>query len=207
VHVCSSPKIIHRDIKTANILLDSNMNGKLADFGLSRMTMDEEATHVTTAVKGTFGYLDPEYFSTKKLTEKSDVYSFGVVLLEIICGRQPIDLKVAEEEVNIIRWVTPYLLKMDENGSIITEIIDKRLGEDYDMKSITLVAKVAMRCVQADPSSRPSASEVVEQLKQAVKIENKASISEEIVIESGDLTKREGMEWGENSTNLSNVGR
>jgi hypothetical protein len=98
--------------------------------------------------------------------------------------------------------VTPYLLEMDENGSIITEIIDKRLGEDYDMKSITLVAKVAMRCVQADPSSRPSASEVVGQLKQAVKIENKASISEEIGVESGDLTKREGMEWGENNTNL-----
>jgi len=68
VHVCSSPKIIHRDIKTANILLDSNMNGKLADFGLSRMTIDEKATHVTTAVKGTFGYLDPEYIPHLYLT-------------------------------------------------------------------------------------------------------------------------------------------
>lgn len=115
LHVGCTPKIIHRDIKTANILLDNNLNGKLADFGLSKMTIDEQATHVTTAVKGTFGYVDPEYFVTQMLTEKSDVYSFGVVLLEIICGRQPVDVKLPTEEVNIIRWVTPYVLEMDEN--------------------------------------------------------------------------------------------
>eukprot|EP00253_Pinus_taeda_P008326 PITA_08326 len=204
LHIGCIPKIIHRDIKTANILIDSNMNGKLADFGLSRTTIDEKATHVTTAVKGTLGYLDPEYFNTQMLTEKSDVFSFGVVLLEIICGRKPIDLTVAEEDVNIIRWVTPYLLDMDKNACITTKIIDKRLGsEGSNMKSITRVAKVAMRCVEAQPSSRPSVSDVVEELKKALKIENEASISEEIRVEGGDSSKGEG----NNTFNISKAGR
>lgn len=136
MHVVCTPKIIHRDIKTANILLDSNFNGKLGDFGLSRVWINGEASHVTTMVKGTAGYLDPEYithitctdfaiflilmellaflsnplffnryFSTERLTDKSDVYSFGVVLLEIICGRPPIDAKLSVDKLNIIRWV------------------------------------------------------------------------------------------------------
>lgn len=105
LHVNCSPRIIHRDVKSANILLDANLNGKLADFGLSRMTIDEDASHVTTTVKGTAGYLDPEYFNTQMLTEKSDVYSFGVVLLEMICGRRPIDPKLSEDEISLIRWV------------------------------------------------------------------------------------------------------
>jgi serine/threonine protein kinase len=220
LHVGSNPKIIHRDIKTANILLDSNMNGKLADFGLSRMTIDEEATHVTTAVKGTAGYLDPEYFITQMLTEKSDVYSFGVVLLEIICGRPPIDVKLPVDDVNIIRWVTPYIMEKDDNAGKITEIIDKRLAGSYNMKSITSVIMVAMRCVQSEPSSRPSVSEVVAVLKEAMNHENIASISisEEIDIASGDLlaapvcssldwSEPKVMEWSDNSANISKVGR
>jgi serine/threonine protein kinase len=220
LHVGSTPKIIHRDVKTANILLDNNLNGKLADFGLSRMTMEEGVTHVTTAVKGTFGYVDPEYFITQMLTEKSDVYSFGVVLLEIVCGRQPIDVKLPTEEVNMIRWVTPYVLKMDENPGKIAEIIDKRLHGNYDMKSINLVAKVAMRCVQAEPCFRPSVSEVVVELKNAMKHEDKASISisEQIDIGADDLlagpiylsvdsSEPKGMEWSDNSANISKMGR
>jgi len=220
LHVGCTPKIIHRDVKSANILLDSNMNGKLADFGLSRMTIDGEATHVTTAVKGTPGYLDPEYYSTQMLTEKSDVYSFGVVLLEIICGRQPIDVKLPVDEVNIIRWVTQYVVEMDENGGRIAEIIDKRLEGSYDLKSIIRVAKVAMRCVEAKPSLRPSVSEVVRELKKGMKIEEKASVSfsEEIGIDSAerlvtplylsiDPMERRGMEWSDNSSNIPKVGR
>jgi len=97
--------------------------------------------------------------------------------LEIICGRRPIDVKLPVDEVNIIRWVTQYVVEMDENGGIIAEIIDKRLEGSYDLKSITRVAKVAMRCVEAKPSLRPSASEVVRELKKAMKIEEKASVS------------------------------
>jgi serine/threonine protein kinase len=216
LHVGCTPKIIHRDIKTANILLDSNMNGKLADFGLSRMTNNEEATHVTTAVKGTIGYVDPEYHRTQMLTEKSDVYSFGVVLLEIICGRPPIDVSRPEHELNIIRWVTLYLMETDENGGIITEIIDQRLRGNYEIKSVIRVAKLAMRCVHVERSSRPNVSEVVAELKEAMKHEDKTctSISELFGIESGELmagqvetTKRRGMEWSDNSSNLPNAGR
>eukprot|EP00253_Pinus_taeda_P009510 PITA_09510 len=216
LHVGCAPKIIHRDIKTANILLDNDLNGKLADFGLSKMTTDGEATHVTTAVKGTAGYLDPEYFHTQMLTEKSDVYSFGVVLLEIVCGRQPIDLKLPVEQVNMIRWVKPYLVDND-NPSKIAEIIDKKLGGGYDITSITSVAKVAMRCVEAEPSSRPSMSEVVAELKEAIKQEDhRASVS--IIEEIGsvcsdvlsgpvsicvDSSGGGGIEWNDNNINVS----
>lgn len=187
LHIGCTPKIIHRDIKTANILLDRNFNGKLADFGLSRMTIDGEASYIITSVKGTFGYLDPEYFSTHLLTEKSDVYSFGVVLLEIICGRRPINVKLPGEQLNLIRWVTPYV-EMDENAAKMEEIIDKRLGRNYDMNSIIGVAKLAIRCVQAEPSCRPSIDEVVAKLKEAIKLEkDKDSLISEIDIEYEDL--------------------
>jgi len=192
------------------------MNGKLADFGLSRMTNNEEATHVTTAVKGTIGYVDPEYHRTQMLTEKSDVYSFGVVLLEIICGRPPIDVNRPEHELNIIRWVTLYLMETDENGGIITEIIDQRLRGNYEIKSVIRVAKLAMRCVHVERSSRPNVSEIVAELKEAMKHEDKTctSTSELFGIESGELsagqvetTKRRGMEWSDNSSNFPNAGR
>eukprot|EP00253_Pinus_taeda_P031601 PITA_31601 len=211
LHVGCNPKIIHRDVKTANILLDTNLNGKLADFGLSKMIIDGEATHVTTVVKGTFGYLDPEYFNTRMLTEKSDVYSFGVVLLEILSGRAPIDTNLPEEEINIVRWVTPHLQETDENGGKIIDVIDKRLCGGYDMKSVSNVAKIAMRCLQALPSRRPTVSEVVAELKEAIKVEEDKeciSIAEENGIQNGDVSnKREGMEWTDNSCNMSNVGR
>lgn len=109
--------------------------------------------------------------------------------------------------------MTPHLLDMDENGGKIIEIIDKMLRGGYDMKSMTRVAKIAMRCVQALPSSRPSVSEVVTELKEAMKHEDKdcISIAEEIGIHNGDLlvksSERKGMEWSDNSSNISKVGR
>jgi serine/threonine protein kinase len=208
LHQGCTPRIIHRDVKTANILLDSNMNGKLADFGLSRMTMDGEDSHVTTTVKGTPGYLDPEYFNTRMLTDKSDAYSFGVVLLEIICGRKPIDLRV--EEVNLIRWVTPYVERAGNSPCIMAEIIDKRLEANYCMESVTRVAKVAIRCVRAEPSSRPSVSEVVAELKEAIKLledDASTSISGDAGMESNDLQASPIMDWGDDSSNLLKEGR
>ncbi|KAH9326586.1 hypothetical protein KI387_006764, partial [Taxus chinensis] len=158
LHVKCTPKIIHRDVKTANILLGNDLSGKLADFGLSRTTVDGGASHVTTTVKGTAGYLDPEYFNTHMLTEKSDVYSFGVVLFEIICGRQPINVWLPEEEINLTRWATPYL--EDEDPNKLLEIVDNRLVSKYAIKSLSMVAKLAIRCVQPDPALRPTITQI-----------------------------------------------
>jgi len=165
LHVCCTPMIIHRDVKTTNIILDSDLNGKLGDFGLSMMTMDRKAP-IDTLVAGTYGYADPEYVMSGVLTQKSDVYSFGVVLLEIICGRKPINRTLPEEEKSLPEWVRNYV-GIKENPVKIVEIIDKKMDGNYNMKSITIVAKLALRCVEETSSSRPSMSEVVGELKEA----------------------------------------
>lgn len=98
--------IIHRDIKASNILITENLRAKVADFGFARLSDDPGATHISTQVKGTAGYMDPEYLRTYQLTEKSDVYSFGVLLVEMMTGRHPIELKRPIEERVTIRWVS-----------------------------------------------------------------------------------------------------
>ncbi|KAH9327675.1 hypothetical protein KI387_007853, partial [Taxus chinensis] len=124
LHMGCKPGIIHRDVKTSNILLNDRMEAKVADFGLSKTGPLEGATHISTLVKGTTGYLDPEYYTTHRLTEKSDVFSFGVVLLEIISGRRP--LPSTGEEGHISSWILDFLLKGD-----IESIADPALGKDY----------------------------------------------------------------------------
>ncbi|GLJ05674.1 hypothetical protein SUGI_0022790 [Cryptomeria japonica] len=116
LHVGCTAKIIHRDVKTSNILLDSELNGKLADFGISRVTGIGETSQIDTTIKGTPGYLDPMYYRTHILTDKSDVYSFGVVLFELICGRKPIDLKVSAGKTLLTEWVVSYA-GVDKDGA------------------------------------------------------------------------------------------
>ncbi|XP_076885266.1 putative LRR receptor-like serine/threonine-protein kinase At1g05700 [Bidens hawaiensis] len=153
-HGCK-PSIVHRDVKCSNILLNEKLQAKLADFGLSRAFTTEGATHVSTIIAGTPGYLDPEYFTTNRLTEKSDVYSFGVVLLELITGKPAIST-----DIYIVNWVK----SMVEKGSV-ENIIDPRLHGDFDVNTAWKVVELAMSCVGTSSVERPTMNDVVMDLK------------------------------------------
>ncbi|XP_042483204.1 probable LRR receptor-like serine/threonine-protein kinase At5g48740 [Macadamia integrifolia] len=165
LHNGSNPRIIHRDVKCSNILLDSEMNAKVCDFGLSKQVPRADVTHVTTLVKGTAGYLDPEYYSTQQLTQKSDVYSFGVVLLELICGREPLSHAGTPDTYNLVLWAKPYL----QAGTF--EIVDECLRGTFALESMKKAASVASRSVERDASQRPTMAEVLAELKEAYSIQ------------------------------------
>ncbi|KAL4571911.1 hypothetical protein LXL04_018678 [Taraxacum kok-saghyz] len=165
LHNGSDPRIIHRDVKSSNILLDADMNAKVCDFGLSKQVTQADASHVTTMVKGTAGYLDPEYYTTQQLTEKSDVYSFGVVLLELICGREPLRRTGSPDTFNLVLWAKPYL----QAGAF--EIVDESLKGTYDDESMRIAATIASRSVDRDPSQRPNIAQVLVDLKEAYNIQ------------------------------------
>ncbi|XP_015068470.1 probable LRR receptor-like serine/threonine-protein kinase At1g05700 [Solanum pennellii] len=165
-HGCQ-PSIIHRDIKSSNILLDDKFQAKLADFGLSRTLPTGEGSHVTTIIAGSPGYLDPDYYRTNKLTEKSDIYSFGVVLLEIITGRH---LLGKHDKIYVITWVNGMI---NDNGDV-SKVIDPRLGGQVDLNSAKRIVALAMACVSLEPTNRPAISLVVTIIKQCLRqmIEN-----------------------------------
>ncbi|GFZ20133.1 leucine-rich repeat protein kinase family protein [Actinidia rufa] len=165
LHNGSEPRIIHRDVKSSNILLDMEMNAKVCDFGLSKQVTQADATHVTTVVKGTAGYLDPEYYSTQQLTEKSDVYSFGVVLLELICGRKPLCHSGTPDSFNLVLWAKPYL----QAGAF--EIVDDSLKGTFDTESMRKAALIASRSVEREAPRRPTIAEVLSELKEAYSIQ------------------------------------
>ncbi|CAK9213890.1 unnamed protein product [Sphagnum troendelagicum] len=169
LHSGCNPIIIHRDVKTKNILLPSDMkNAKVADFGLSRLIYGENITHVTTNVKGTVGYLDPEYFTSECLSVKSDVYSFGVVLLEIISGRKAIDtMSLNREALNLCDWVRFNL----QEGNI-NEILDPIVkASNPNLDAIWKVVEIAIQCVEPKAIHRPIMTKVVEQLRVAITIQ------------------------------------
>ncbi|XWS20199.1 hypothetical protein CRYUN_Cryun31cG0079400 [Craigia yunnanensis] len=158
-HGCKPP-IIHRDVKSTNILLAENLKAKLSDFGLSKSF--EGGSHVSTVVAGTPGYLDPEYSTTNRLTEKSDVYSFGVVLLEIITNR-PVIARTIDEPTHISHWVGSML----SNGDI-ENIVDSRLQGDFEINSVWKAIEVAMACLSPASTKRPTMNQVVMELSQCL---------------------------------------
>ncbi|KAM3699579.1 hypothetical protein ACB098_05G035900 [Castanea mollissima] len=165
LHYGCKPPIIHRDVKTTNILLNENFHAKIADFGLSKMFPTDGITHVSTFnVGGTPGYLDPEFSLSYRLTEKSDVYSFGVVLLEIITSRPVIER--SDENIHISQWVRIMLDKGD-----IQNIVDPRLCGDFNVNSAWKAIEIAMACVSSTSTERPPMSEVVMKLKECLKSE------------------------------------
>jgi serine/threonine protein kinase len=166
LHTGSAKAIIHRDIKSANILLDEQYRAKVGDFGISKTGPDLDQTHVTTQVKGSFGYLDPEYYTTQQLTEKSDVYSFGVVLLEILCARPPIDTELPRKEVNLARWGME-MLKKGQLGKIIDKEISAAIRQDH----LELFGKIVAKCLSENSAERPSMEGVLKDLEHVLSLE------------------------------------
>lgn len=155
--------IIHRDVKTTNILLDSNFNVKVADFGLSRLSLSD-LTHVSTAPQGTPGYVDPSYHQSYHLTSKSDVYSFGVVLVELVSSKPAVDMSRHSNEINLANLAVSRI----ERGAF-DELIDKSLGYECDVevsRMATCVAELAFRCLQLEKDVRPSMEEVLNVLNE-----------------------------------------
>ncbi|KAJ6759462.1 SERINE-THREONINE/TYROSINE-PROTEIN KINASE CATALYTIC DOMAIN-CONTAINING PROTEIN-RELATED [Salix koriyanagi] len=163
LHEDCHPKIIHRDIKASNILLDFKFEAKVADFGLAKMSSDVN-THISTRVMGTFGYLAPEYASSGKLTDKSDVFSFGVMLLELITGRRPVDSTQSYMEDSLVDWARPLLTRALEDGNFDT-LIDQKLQNNYDQNEMARMVACAAACVRHSARRRPRTSQVVRALE------------------------------------------
>ncbi|XP_031131842.1 wall-associated receptor kinase-like 8 [Ipomoea triloba] len=159
LHSATSVPIYHRDIKSGNILLDEKFRAKVSDFGISR-SISIDKTHLTTIVKGTFGYLDPEYFQTSQFTEKSDVYSFGVVLAELLTGQKPISFEVEDDEDRSL--VSRFLLCMEENR--LMEILDVEVIEQGKKEDVVAMAWLAQRCLNMNGKKRPTMKEVASEL-------------------------------------------
>ncbi|XP_049934155.1 probable LRR receptor-like serine/threonine-protein kinase PAM74 isoform X2 [Nymphaea colorata] len=165
LHSGCHPAIIHRDVKTTNILLDGKMKAKVADFGLSKTGSKDEVTHLSTVVAGTPGYIDPEYYSTNMVTQKSDVYSFGVVLFELMTGYPPF-CSVSEERFHVVQWATTRLTRGD-----IHCVADPKLRGQYNVNSMWTVADIAISCTSKASHMRPRMSDVVNQLREALEAE------------------------------------
>ncbi|KAM0961901.1 hypothetical protein ACFX2I_021097 [Malus domestica] len=162
LHEDCHPKIIHRDIKSANILLDDAFEAQVADFGLAKLTNDMN-THVSTRVMGTFGYMAPEYANSGKLTDRSDVYSFGVVLLELVTGRKPVDPTRPLGDESLVEWARPLLIQALETGDL-SELVDPRLEKHYVEGEMFRMIEAAAACVRHSALKRPRMAQVVRAL-------------------------------------------
>lgn len=183
-------RVIHRDVKSSNILLDENGEAKISDFGLSKIGPANQAwTHVSTNVKGTFGYLDPEYFFTHRLTRKSDVYGFGVVLFEVLCGRPAVDVGLEEEQRSLAGWAKQCI----QEGRV-QQMVDPSLSGSILENCLSVFAQIAHQCLHNSSKMRPTMAEVVTKLDYALALQETIDFSEvnsEIFYHGLDYNKQE----------------
>lgn len=165
LHEHCNPPVIHRDLKSSNILLDSNFNSKLSDFGLALTNGTQNKGNIK--LSGTLGYVAPEYLLDGKLTDKSDVYGFGVVLLELLLGRKPVEKLAPSQCQSIVTWAMPQLT----DRSKLPNIVDPVIRNTMDLKHLYQVAAVAVLCVQPEPSYRPLITDVLHSLIPLVPVE------------------------------------
>eukprot|EP00268_Persea_americana_P021310 TRINITY_DN21269_c0_g1_i1.p1 TRINITY_DN21269_c0_g1~~TRINITY_DN21269_c0_g1_i1.p1 ORF type:complete len:302 (+),score=53.28 TRINITY_DN21269_c0_g1_i1:49-954(+) len=159
LHEGLEPKVVHRDVKASNILLDRQWNSKVSDFGLAKLLCSERS-YVTTRVMGTFGYVAPEYASTGMLTERSDVYSFGILIMEIITGRSPVDYSRPPGEVNLVEWLKTMVSNRNSEA-----VLDPKIAEKPSPKVLKRALLVALKCVDPDAQKRPKMGHVIHMLE------------------------------------------
>nr|KJB68030.1 hypothetical protein B456_010G223000 [Gossypium raimondii] len=169
LHEHCNPPVIHRDIKSSNILLDSDFNAKLSDFGLAVVTGSQNKN---VKLSGTLGYVAPEYLLEGKLTDKSDVYAFGIVLLELLVRKKPLEQMSPSRCQSLVTWAMPQLT----NRSELPNIVDPVIRDTMDLKNLYQVAAVAVLCIQPEPSYRPLITDVLHSLIPLVPMELRGSL-------------------------------
>ncbi|EFJ27863.1 hypothetical protein SELMODRAFT_171909 [Selaginella moellendorffii] len=192
LHEALEPKVVHRDIKASNILLDAHWNAKISDFGLAKL-LGSDNSHVKTRVMGTFGYVAPEYANTGLLNERSDVYSFGVLLMEMITGRDPVDYSRPSAEVNLVDWV-----KLMVASRRSEEVADSRLDAKPSTRALKRALLVALRCVDPDAIKRPKMGYIVHMLES-----DDFPYREETRLSSSAMSKRTDFRQEQMSSELS----
>ncbi|XP_010479905.1 PREDICTED: probable LRR receptor-like serine/threonine-protein kinase At1g53430 [Camelina sativa] len=174
LHEESRLKIVHRDIKATNVLLDLSLNAKISDFGLAKLD-EEENTHISTRIAGTVGYMAPEYAMRGYLTDKADVYSFGVVCLEIVSGKSNTNYRPKEEFVYLLDWA--YVLQEQES---LLELVDPDLGTSFSKKEAKSMLNIALLCTNPSPTLRPPMSSVVRMLEGKIKVQQPPLVKREV---------------------------